>query len=80
MQAQSQAIAAGRHGMTPKRFENLAQAFRRNRLAGVPYLEDQVVLIGSHTKLDRMMGLSMRQGIPQEIRGYLLQSSQIASH
>src|SRR5580692_395771 len=66
--------------MTPKRFENLAQALRRNRLAAVPYLEHQVVLIGSRLDLDRAMRLPVGQGIPQEIRGHLLESSQIAAH
>lgn len=80
VQAQSQAVAAGGNRVAPKRFEDPADAFNRNRFPGIPHLQYQVMLIGVRGYLDRLLRNSVGQGIGQQIRGHLLQASQIASN
>jgi hypothetical protein len=64
--------------MAPERFEDLTQAFGGNGLAGIPNFEDQVLLVRSRTDLYWAVRLSMSQGVAQQIRSNLLESSQIA--
>lgn len=64
VQAQSQTISTGGHGMTPEWLEDLHEAFRRYGLTGVPHLQHQVMLISSRTDFDGAAGPPMRQGVP----------------
>jgi len=80
VQSQPKAISTAGHGISPERFKNLTQALCVNGLAFIPHFEHQVILIRYRADLDGAVGLSMSQGVAQEIRGDLLDSSQIAPY
>src|SRR5882757_9476036 len=77
-EAESFPIAGG--GLAPKRLANFIDAFRCDGLTGVPHVEDEFRVLSTGRYLNRSLRRAMFQRIADQIRGDLLDSSQIAAH